>query len=328
MLTLSGITGVPSSALPFMVGQVCFFAMEKAPPGFLICNGAIVSRIIYSELFAAMGTLYGPGDGYATFQLPDLRGEFIRGLDLGRGVDAGRALGSYQSSAGAGGGLAQFESARNPYGENNGGGAENVPADGSWSGWRVTGRSLDGDDHHIRMRNNPAVLGGVFHPRNVALLPCVFVGTPAAINFTAATLGWYPAAASLEAITDVGTAIASATASITFGSNGAIGGTPSSAAWLSALGQGYGVNFEISVTVQSVNPGDTFSVFGAQVTAPGYNSGWNSLSSDRTISAYSNSYGSGGLTTSGSGTVSIRKVGQPGTQINIPFTVSATSNAD
>ena len=325
MLTLSGNTGVPSSALPFMVGQVCFFAMEKAPPGFLICNGAIVSRIIYSELFAALGTLYGPGDGYATFQLPDLRGEFIRGVDDGRGVDAGRALGSWQADAsqkitGTLGGAVQYRAGTSPatgaFGNGSGGlnGNDNSGGDPS--------RYVDFDSSRVVRTADET------RPRNVALLPCVFVGTPAAINFTAATLGWYPATTSLEAITDVGMAIASATASITFGSNGAIGGTPSTAAWLSVLGQGYGVNFEISVTVQSVNPGDTFSVFGAQVTAPGYNSGWNSLSSDRTISAYSNSYGSGGLTTSGSGTVSIRKVGQPGTQINIPFTVSATSNAD
>lgn len=310
MLTLSGITGVPSSALPFMVGQVCFFAMEKAPPGFLICNGAIVSRIIYSELFAAMGTLYGPGDGYATFQLPDLRGEFIRGWDNGRGVDAGRVFGSFQAD--------EFKSHTHTL-------RDNAEPDGDTNGRFDAGGSAQTPGEII---TTSATGGNETRPRNVALLPCVFVGTPAAINFTAATLGWYPATTSLEAITDVGAAIASATASITFGSNGAIGGTPSSAAWLSALGQGYGANFEISVAVQSVNPGDTFSVFGAQVTAPGYNSGWNSLSSDRTISAYSNSYGSGGLTTSGSGTVSIRKVGQPGTQINIPFTVSATSNAD
>jgi microcystin-dependent protein len=48
-------------------------------------------------LFAAIGTLYGVGDGSTTFNLPDLRGEFVRGFDDGRGVDTGRTMGSNQA---------------------------------------------------------------------------------------------------------------------------------------------------------------------------------------------------------------------------------------
>jgi phage-related tail fiber protein len=48
-------------------------------------------------LFSAIGTTYGAGDGSTTFNLPDLRGEFIRGWDDARGVDAGRTLGSAQA---------------------------------------------------------------------------------------------------------------------------------------------------------------------------------------------------------------------------------------
>ena len=54
-------------------------------------------RTTYAALFAVVGTTYGAGDGSTTFNLPDLRGEFIRGLDSGRGVDSGRALGSFQA---------------------------------------------------------------------------------------------------------------------------------------------------------------------------------------------------------------------------------------
>jgi len=58
-----------------------------------------VGRVAYATLFAVIGTTYGPGDGATTFNLPDSRAEVWRGLDLGRGVDAGRALGSAQLDA-------------------------------------------------------------------------------------------------------------------------------------------------------------------------------------------------------------------------------------
>lgn len=49
------------------------------PSGYLYCNGAAVSRTTYSELFNALGTIYGAGDGSTTFNIPDLRGMFLRG---------------------------------------------------------------------------------------------------------------------------------------------------------------------------------------------------------------------------------------------------------
>ncbi|EBO3406935.1 tail fiber protein, partial [Salmonella enterica subsp. enterica serovar Enteritidis] len=51
-------------------GQVIMFAGKNAPAGTLLCNGAAVSRTTYAELFAAIGTLYGAGDGSTTFNLP------------------------------------------------------------------------------------------------------------------------------------------------------------------------------------------------------------------------------------------------------------------
>lgn len=78
-------------------GAVQAFARSTPPTGWLRCNGAAVSRTTYNALFTALGTTFGPGDGSGTFNLPDLRGEFIRGLDDGRGVDAGRLIGSAQS---------------------------------------------------------------------------------------------------------------------------------------------------------------------------------------------------------------------------------------
>lgn len=78
-------------------GAVMFFARSTAPSGWLKANGAAISRTVYAALFAAIGTTYGAGDGSTTFTLPDLRGEFLRGFDDGRGVDSGRGFGSAQA---------------------------------------------------------------------------------------------------------------------------------------------------------------------------------------------------------------------------------------
>ena len=78
-------------------GMVMIFSGDTAPAGWLKANGAAVSRTAYAKLFAAIGTRFGAGDGYSTFNLPDLRGEFPRFWDDGRGVDSGRVFGSVQS---------------------------------------------------------------------------------------------------------------------------------------------------------------------------------------------------------------------------------------
>lgn len=78
------------------VGEVATFARATPPAGWLRCNGAAVSRVTYSRLFAAIGTTFGAGDGSTTFNLPEMRGEFARGWDNGRGADPGRVFGSAQ----------------------------------------------------------------------------------------------------------------------------------------------------------------------------------------------------------------------------------------
>ena len=80
-------------------GAVMYFAMQAAPAGWLKADGSAVSRTQYPALFAAIGTTFGVGDGRTTFNLPDLRGEFVRGWDGGRAIDPGRAFGSAQGDA-------------------------------------------------------------------------------------------------------------------------------------------------------------------------------------------------------------------------------------
>ena len=78
-------------------GSVFTFATTTVPSGYLECNGAAVSRSTYATLFSAISTTWGVGDGSSTFNLPDLRGQFVRGWDNSAGVDSGRSFASSQS---------------------------------------------------------------------------------------------------------------------------------------------------------------------------------------------------------------------------------------
>lgn len=56
-----------------MTGEIKMWPLATAPTGYLICNGAAVSRSTYASLFAVIGTTFGAGDGSSTFNLPDFR---------------------------------------------------------------------------------------------------------------------------------------------------------------------------------------------------------------------------------------------------------------
>lgn len=91
---------LPAGASP--AGAVMPFAGTVAPAGWLACDGSAISRATYVELFAAIGIVWGAGDGATTFNLPDLRGRFPRGAgNSGNGTMAtgaafaGGAVGAY-----------------------------------------------------------------------------------------------------------------------------------------------------------------------------------------------------------------------------------------
>jgi len=77
-------------------GVIEHFAGSTAPAGYLVCDGRTLITTSYPDLFNAIGYTYG-GSG-TSFAIPNLLGEFIRGWDAGRGVDAGRNLGSSQAA--------------------------------------------------------------------------------------------------------------------------------------------------------------------------------------------------------------------------------------
>lgn len=94
-------------------GQVAMFPSTKVPNGWIKADGATVSRTEFSFLWmfalnsnnlaetesAKLDGEFGPGNGVSTFTLPDLRGQHLRGLDDGKGIDIGRVIGTYQEDA-------------------------------------------------------------------------------------------------------------------------------------------------------------------------------------------------------------------------------------
>ncbi|WP_454839726.1 phage tail-collar fiber domain-containing protein [Pseudomonas hormoni] len=144
-----------ASALP--VGAMVAFPKATVPPGFLEIDGSVQSIATYPDLAAYLGTAFNQGnEGAGNFRLPESRGEFLRGWDHGRGVDVGRAMGSYQ--------LDQFKSHTHDYDNMQGGGTPNsvsdtvaAMGDSSAQSGHVTGAS-----------------GGVeTRPRNLAVMWCL-----------------------------------------------------------------------------------------------------------------------------------------------------------
>lgn len=138
-------------------GIVAHFPASSPPAGWLKANGAAVSRSTYSALFAAIGVTFGAGDGSTTFNLPDLRGEFVRGLDDSRGVDSGRVLGSAQAD--------EIESH-----------THGIPAGGNGTGpvRLLDYTTIGGTSRNVAATQLSNSTGGAeTRPRNIALLACI-----------------------------------------------------------------------------------------------------------------------------------------------------------
>jgi microcystin-dependent protein len=100
------MTVIRQNKIDILVGMIAPFGMSSVPTGWLACDGSAVSRTTYADLFTAIGTTWGAGDGSSTFALPDLEGAFLRGVgahntsnkadgsDFG---DASRAVGSFEN---------------------------------------------------------------------------------------------------------------------------------------------------------------------------------------------------------------------------------------
>ena len=150
-------------------GTVVSLATSTEPTGYLECNGAAVSRTTYSNLFVIISDNYGAGDGTTTFNLPDLRGEFIRGFDNSRGVDSGRNFGSAQSDENKQHGHAYVLNRDNNGGVGTDGGfiTRNIASHNSVIG-PATGSASAASGSAIGTSG-----GSEARPRNVALMYCI-----------------------------------------------------------------------------------------------------------------------------------------------------------
>jgi len=177
---------------PTFTGAVMYFATNTAPIGWIKCSGAAISRSAYARLFSVIGTTFGVGNGSTTFNLPDLRGEFIRGWDDARGIDTGRTFASAQEAAMINhthtGTTSSSGSHTHSYNYRYAGGTtlwhgndpDNIAA-GSATGDGQLGRSTagtaiaaNGSHTHTMTTGNPSTGGGdETRPRNIALLACI-----------------------------------------------------------------------------------------------------------------------------------------------------------
>lgn len=161
-LTASGNlkdSGIPINQL-VPSGAVQYFAMDTAPSGWLKADGSAVSRSTYSSLFSAIGTTFGSGDESSTFNLPDLRGEFLRGWDDGREVDDGRSFGSSQED--------EIKSHTHSTNADRDFGVYGVPQSSATT-------NPEGNDLRIGFRSASVNSegGDETRPRNIALLACI-----------------------------------------------------------------------------------------------------------------------------------------------------------
>ena len=100
------MTVVTQNKIDILVGMISPFGMSSVPTGWLACDGSAISRTTYADLFTAIGTTWGAGDGSSTFALPDLQGAFLRGTgthnthqdarENGSAHFAGLSVGSFQ----------------------------------------------------------------------------------------------------------------------------------------------------------------------------------------------------------------------------------------
>lgn len=138
-------------------GAFMWFCGSSAPEGYLVADGSEISRTIYSDLYAAIGVIYGSGNGSTTFNLPDMRAMFVRGIDSGRDVDTDRELGSFQECC--------IESHRHQVNMDN---KDNKAAN--------TGGQRVGEDDNAKYGINvwSTYTGEAeTRPKNIAFLPCI-----------------------------------------------------------------------------------------------------------------------------------------------------------
>ncbi|WP_367256227.1 phage tail protein [Pseudomonas sp. stari2] len=167
--TVDEVNALLKQAMAMPVGTVVAFPVNKMPAGFLELDGSVQSAATYPDLYAYLGATFNKGnEGAGNFRLPDTRAEFLRGWDHGRGIDAGRAIGTYQLGT-----LTAFDS--------------NAPGGASVDIIRGTPAQAQADTYQMADYPNVGTTytttglasaafpteGGVTRPRNFAVMWCI-----------------------------------------------------------------------------------------------------------------------------------------------------------
>ena len=97
-------SSISTAPITLPSGLIMPFAGQSAPEGWLLCYGQEVSRDTYSDLFEIIAETYGSGDGSTTFNLPDLRGRMLLGIDNMGGESANRVENEQADLLGGNGG--------------------------------------------------------------------------------------------------------------------------------------------------------------------------------------------------------------------------------
>ena len=161
-VTLAKLAAEVSNALN-PVGTVIWYSGSSAPTGYLkangdsIANGSGTTQSITAD-FSALYAIVGAN-------LPDLRGEFIRGFDDGKGTDSGRGIRTTQAD--------EFKTHQHLFG-----GDDQIESQGSYTAVAAmaydANSSTSGDAHDYRTKSDTSNYGGTeTRPRNVALLACI-----------------------------------------------------------------------------------------------------------------------------------------------------------
>lgn len=159
------VSGRPDLSALIPPGTIIHYAGRTVPSGWLICNGANVSRTDYAALFAAIGTIYGAGNGSTTFGLPNLNGRFLEGTTYTGSV------GTYHSA-----GLPNISGTFTEHGNTSG-----MQCTGAFTGEERIGLksnqggALDGGRVTLNSSRSSAVYGAAstVQPPSIALLACI-----------------------------------------------------------------------------------------------------------------------------------------------------------
>lgn len=150
-VNMSSIPSVPTGGI-VPTATVIHVATITPPAGYLACDGAAVSRSTYATLYAAIGTTFGSGDGTTTFNVPDLRGYFVRGFGTNSDGTTSDTFGTKQAD--------ELKSHNHTY---------NIVATNRRAHAAFDTQSMYG----VGNTNTGSTGGTETRPRNIALLACI-----------------------------------------------------------------------------------------------------------------------------------------------------------